>query len=192
AILEDRSRNLYISGSGGLLKVSRDELDAVALGKKAAVHVQRFDEAKGLRFTQFSGGFQPSAWTTPDNRLWFVTNLGLINFRANDLMTSAPQPHSFVEAVRVNGEELALSNAIEIPASMQSLEIDYSAPELAEPDAIAFRYSINDGAWLDAGARRTAYFTSLPAGAVSFRVQAKLGDGSFSTPGDETATLNLY
>ncbi|MEO0436252.1 MAG: diguanylate cyclase [Pseudomonadota bacterium] len=192
AILEDRSRSLYISGSGGLLKVSRDELDAVALGKKVAVHVQRFDEAKGLRFTQFSGGFQPSSWTTPDNRLWFVTNLGLISFRASDLLTSAPQPHSFVEAVRVNGEELALSDAIDVPASMQSLEIDYSAPELAEPDAIAFRYSINDGAWLDAGPRRTAYFTSLPAGAVTFRVQAKLGDGSFSIPGDETATLNLY
>ncbi len=193
AILEDRSRNLWISSAEGMLRVSRDDLDAVALGQKSTVQTRLFDERDGLRSTQFIGGYQPAAWKTPDNRLWYVTTKGLSAFSPPELSAETPALNTYIEAVRVNGEPVPLKETIDLPASLQSLEIDYSSPELGNPDAVNFRYStsLKDRFWQPAGSRRTAYFTALPAGESVFRVQARIGDAPFGDAGETSATIRL-
>lgn len=194
AILEDRSRNLWISGAEGMLRVSRDDLDAIARGEKSTARTRLFDEKDGLRSTQFIGGYQPAAWQTPDNRLWYVTTKGLTAFFPQALSVDNPALNTYIEAVRVNGESVPLGQKVTLPAALQSLEIDYSSPELTNPDAVNFRYSnsLKNNYWQSAGSRRTAYFTALPAGESVFRVQARIGDGPFTETAQSTATLRLF
>jgi signal transduction histidine kinase len=84
-----------------------------------------------------------------------------------------------VEAVRVDGRELAPSDLTAIPAGSGDLEIDYTATALDFPERVQFRYQLvgADQAWREVGSRRRAYYTDLPPGSYRFRVGAHDGDG---------------
>jgi signal transduction histidine kinase len=58
------------------------------------------------------------------------------------------------------------------------VQIDYTALRLTAPGQIRFRHRLDgfDRDWVDAGARRQAYYTNLAPGSYVFRVQAN-GDG---------------
>lgn len=193
-ILEDRSRNLWISGETGLLRVSRDNLDALARGEDIDVQATVFDEEAGLRSGQFLGGFQPSAWAGPDNRLWFSTQRGLVGFHPRSLTGGPRALKTFIEEVRVDGKIVPLESPLRLPSSMRRLEIDYTAPELSGAISINFRYRSveSDQLWENVGSRRTAYFNSLPAGESVFRVQATLGQGPFPDAYEDSATLTVF
>lgn len=194
AILEDRARNLWISTTQGLLRVSRDSLDAVARGERSTLDTRVFDENDGLRTTQFTGGFQPAGWVTRDNRLWFTTTRGVMTFSPQGLATENPTLRTYVDAVRVDGKPVKLSDPVALPANFQSLEIDYSTPELSKAQAVSFRYSTTSDSqfWSNVGDRRTAYFSALPAGESAFRVQASLDGEMFSPAPQSSAALNFY
>ncbi|MDP5052872.1 MAG: diguanylate cyclase, partial [Congregibacter sp.] len=193
AILEDKARNLWISGTQGLLRVSRDSLDAVAQGERKTLETRLFDESDGLRSTQFVGGFQPAAWTTPDNRLWFVSTKGLMAFSPQGLASESPILRTYIDAVRVDGRTVGLMEPLQLPADFQSLEIDYSSPELRNPESVNFRYTTiaNGELWTNAGNRRTAYFSALPAGVTSFQVQASFADLPFAADTGIGAALRI-
>jgi signal transduction histidine kinase len=65
-----------------------------------------------------------------------------------------------------------------LPAGTRTVQIDYTALRLTAPGQIQFRYRLDgfDRDWVDAGARRQAYYTNLAPGNYVFRVQAD-GDG---------------
>lgn len=194
AIIEDRARNLWISTAQGLLRVSRESLDAVARGERSTLDVRVFDESDGLRTTQFAGGFQPAGWVTRDNQLWFATTRGVMTFSPQGLATESPSLRTYIDAVRVDGEPVTLSDPIALPASFQSLEIDYSTPELSRAQAVSFRYGTasDNQFWSDAGDRRTAYFSALPAGDSTFHVQASIAGELFAPTPQSSAVFNFY
>jgi diguanylate cyclase (GGDEF)-like protein len=192
AILDDGHGRLWLSGGEGLTWAERDSLDAVARGEATQVTARLLRESDGLRSAQFQGGFQPAGATAPDGRLWLPTNGGVISFDPAAVLAPAPRLQSYIEAVRVNGEPVPLSRPLTLPATLNSLEIDYTAPQLSNAENVRFRYRVGDeGGWQDAGARRTAYFTSLPAGEKRFTVQAKTGAGPFPEANGDSAQLLL-
>jgi signal transduction histidine kinase/DNA-binding response OmpR family regulator len=74
-------------------------------------------------------------------------------------------------------------DAADIPTQLgvnqRSLSIDYTAPAFLTPQNIRFRYRLDpyDADWIEAGSRRTAFYTGLPPGRYTFRVIASnLGD----------------
>jgi diguanylate cyclase (GGDEF)-like protein len=193
AILDDGDGGLWLSGGEGLTWADRDSLDAVARGEAGQATARLLRESDGLRSAQFQGGFQPAGAIAPDGRLWLPTNGGVISFDPATVLAPAPRLHSYIEAVRVNGEPVPLSRPLSLPATLTSLEIDYTAPQLSNAENVRFRYRIGDeGEWQDAGARRTAYFTSLPAGEQIFTVQAKTGAGPFPETNGDSAGLLLH
>ncbi|WP_439102105.1 diguanylate cyclase domain-containing protein [Congregibacter sp.] len=194
AILEDRARNLWISTTQGLLRVTRDSLDAVARGERNALDTRVFEENDGLRSTQFTGGFQPAGWVTRDNRLWFTSTKGATTFSPQKLTTDSAPLRTYIDAIRVDGKSVVIADTVAIPANFQSLEIDYSSPELSKAHSVRFRYSTvsNNEFWTDAGNRRTAYLSSLPAGETAFRVQASFDGELFPTTPDGLTSLTIY
>lgn len=190
-ILEDRARNLWISGGTGLLRVSRDDLDAIARGEPRTLRAKNFDENDGLRTGQFIGGYQPSAWVDATNRLWFVSARGLTGINPKEFPDKTASLNAVIETVRVDGIEIPLQEPLQLPANFRNLEIDYSAPELSGATSLRFRYtnSAQENLWENVGGRRTAYYTNLPPGPGVFRVQATLGDKPFSDQAERTAQL---
>jgi hypothetical protein len=65
------------------------------------------------------------------------------------------------------------------------LEIRYTALSFLSPSRVLFRYRLEgfDAGWVDAGIRRTAYYTHLPPGKYRFRVKACNADGVWNEAG---------
>ncbi len=57
---------------------------------------------------------------------------------------------------------------VRIPAGHVHFEFDYAGLSFVAPQKVRYRYMLEgfDKAWTEAGARRTAYYTNIPAGHV--------------------------
>lgn len=194
AILEDSMQQLWLSGSGGLVRVAKSALNAVAGGTADQFTAQLFDEADGLRSAQFMGGFQPAAYKAANGHLWFPTNRGLVSTDPTAPARQSSPLHPIIESIRVDGFTVPLTESIELPSATQSLEVDYTAPHMGNADAVVFRYRLGgaNDAWREVGSRRTAYFTSLPPGKSVFTVQASRDEDGNGFIASRRAQLTLH
>jgi signal transduction histidine kinase len=64
-------------------------------------------------------------------------------------------------------------------------QFDYAGLSFTAPQKVRYRYMLEgfDHNWTEAGARRSAYYTNIPPGKYTFRVQAANNDGLWSTSG---------
>jgi signal transduction histidine kinase len=72
-----------------------------------------------------------------------------------------------------------------VPAGHVHFEFDYAGLSFVSPQKVRYRYKLEgfDHDWTEAGARRTAYYTNIPAGHYTFRVQAANNDGLWNSNG---------
>jgi signal transduction histidine kinase/CheY-like chemotaxis protein/ligand-binding sensor domain-containing protein len=182
-ILEDNSHSFWISSRNGLLRVSRADLDDVAQGRKKTLNVDVFGAADGIQgSSDFNFGYHPSACKLHDGTLWFPTYGGVVTVDPSRMSGNPQPPPVLVERVAMN-ERPSIQNGSRIPAGSR-LEFHYTALSFLYPERVRFRFMLEgfDRDWVDAGARRAAYYTNLPPGSYRFRVAASNGDGIWSEP----------
>ncbi|MGV8039929.1 MAG: ATP-binding protein [Thermoanaerobaculaceae bacterium] len=70
---------------------------------------------------------------------------------------------------------------------LRELELHYTALSFVAPEKVRFRYRLEgfDARWVEAGSRRSAYFTSIPPGRYRFHVVACNNDGAWNETGAE-------
>ncbi len=188
-ILADRHGTLWMSSNRGVHQVAEADLLARAADRAAKVRSIGYTRADGMRATQCNGASYPAGWATRDGHLWFPTVLGLVEIDPDDLKINGLAPPVVVEEVRVDGGAIDVSSRPELPADLERLEIDFTGLSLAAPEKVRFRYRLegSDRDWVDAGARRTAYYTHLPPGSYRFAVIAANNDGVWNTQGASIA-----
>src|SRR5207244_4174846 len=73
-------------------------------------------------------------------------------------------------------------DTLEISPGQENLQIQYTGLSFLRPRAIKFKYRLVglDADWVDAGNRRTAYYSHLPPGEYIFTVIAANSDGVWS------------
>jgi len=181
AIVDDGGGFLWISSNRGLQRVSKAELDEVAAGRRPALQGVVFGELDGLRSSEFNGATQPAAWRATDGRLWFPTMNGAVGVLPS-LVAQAPAPRS-VYLERAESGGLALGPDALVSPGAGALEFHYTALHFANPQRLHFRYRLQgfDTEWMDAGMRRSAYYTNIPPGKYVFQVSAALPGGEWST-----------
>jgi ligand-binding sensor domain-containing protein len=174
AILEDAQGHLWLSGNRGVTQVGRSDLEAVAAGKATQVRSRRFGVVDGLKSPECNGGVQPAAWKARDGRLWFATMRGVAVVDPARLRAVAPPPAPVLEAGSANGRALNLAAHALVPPGEGRLELSYTSARLSEPENVTFSYRLDgfDPDWIEAGARRVAYYTNVPPGRYRFRVRA--------------------
>lgn len=189
-ILPDDDGNLWLSGNRGILKIRRADLDAFLDGRATSVGGELLGLADGMRTAECNGGGQPAGLRARDGRMWFPTVDGVVLVDPARLGAGAPPPPVHVREVRVDGAAVDLSRAIVLPASARNLEIHYTAPSFTAPERVRFRYRLDghDDGWVEAGARRAAYYPFIPAGRYRFRVTASSEAGVF---GDRTFSFEF-
>ena len=185
-IVDDGSGGLWITGNKGLFSVSRDALVTFAQDRTSPLQIRRFGLADGLRTNELDGGNTGAAYRAPDGTLWFASSRGIVHADPAHLANNRIVPSVFIEAVRVDDTPLREQDADRIAPGAERWEFDYTALSFRAPDRVQFKYQLVgfDSQWIDAGSRRTAYYTGLPPGEYTFRVIASNEDGGWNTTGD--------
>jgi len=192
-ILEDGAGRLWMNSNRGIFWVRRDELNAFADHRISRIHSTAYTERDGLRNREGNGGFQPAGAKTRDGRLWFPTQDGIVGVDPSLVTQGRAPPPVTVEQVTSHGRVLeADTSKLAVRPDERDLEISYTALTFVEPGNVRFRYRLDpyDADWVDAGSRRTAFYTRVPPGHYTFQVAASQ-DGDRWTPAAATLELNV-
>ena len=181
AILEDAGNHLWFATGTGIARCDCD----MAGGCSNWIE---FGPADGLRSRETATNSHPSAWRSRDGHLWFATPKGLVEVDPAHFPVNTVPPPVAIERLSVDDQPQALRAAdswMKIAAGHVHFEFDYAALSFIAPQKVRYRFMLEgfDRGWTDAGPRRTAYYTNIPPGRYTFRVQAANNDGLWNTDG---------
>jgi len=110
---------------------------------------------------------------------------GVVRVDPTAIPSNPMPPPVVVESLIVDGKPQSLAAKLRVKAGATQWEVQYTALSLAAPERVQFRYRLEglDDEWIDAGSRRSAYFTRLPPGDYTFRVRASNNDGIWNDSG---------
>jgi signal transduction histidine kinase/ligand-binding sensor domain-containing protein len=187
-ILEDRRGYFWMGGNRGIHRVSKRELNAVADGAANRVTSLSLGKGDGLLNAECNGGTWPSGTIGPNGTLWFPTQDGVAMIDpASILVDQQPLP-VVIESVLVDRTLVPFQQTdgvVRIGPEASGIEIAYTGLSFKNAERIRFRFMLEglDREWTDAGTRRTAYYSHLPAGDYVFLVTAANSDGVWNTGG---------
>ena len=184
AILDDGGGRLWFATGNGIARCDWNPLN----GKPDCTHWVEFGYADGLRSRETATNSHPSAWRTHDGHLWFATPRGLVEVDPAHFPVNSVPPGVALERFAIDDVPQTLRGAdlsVQIPAGHVHFEFDYAGLSFVSPQKVRYRYILEpfDHGWTEAGARRTAYYTNIPAGRYTFRVQASNNDGVWNDQG---------
>jgi diguanylate cyclase (GGDEF)-like protein len=182
AILEDSRGNLWMSSLSGIFRISKAQLEEVASGRRKTVASLAFGKADGMKTTECSGGSQPSAWRMGDGRLWFRTLRGVAVIDPARINPVQDPPPVFIEQLKVDNTPVETKSGVQLPAGSGQIEFHYNSIGLLHFKKVKFKYRLAgfDSDWVQAGNRRTAYYTKLPHGTFAFEVTTSRNDGPWN------------
>jgi diguanylate cyclase (GGDEF)-like protein len=139
----------------------------------------------GMKNRECNGANQPPAWKDTAGRLWFPTIEGVTVVDPEHLGGNALPPPVNLEQIVVDGQAVAPKDGLTLAPGARNLEFHYVAPSFVAPGRVRYRYLLEglDTEWVEAGARRTAYYSRLPPRRYRFRVAAANDEGVWNETG---------
>jgi signal transduction histidine kinase len=191
-LLDDGLGYLWLSTHHGLQRIAKDELNRCADGVISTISSQIYDQRDGLPTIEFTGGLQAAGCKTSDGRLWFASSKGLVSVDPARIAPNAIPPPVVLQSLLVDGKSVSLINGAALdrmPPDHQRLEFRFSGLSFVAPSKVLFKYRLDgiDETWVDAGSKRTAFYSRLPAGTYRFRVIACNNDGVWNSDGASLA-----
>ena len=187
-ILADDAGRLWMNTNRGIFWVPRAELTAFVEGRTREVHSTAYTERDGLRNREGNGGVGSAGTRTKDGRLWFPTQDGVAIIDPRSITARRVIAPAVIERIKA-GDSVIIPSGSRVNAGVnqRNLTIEYTALSLLEPKNLRFRYRLEpyDADWIDAGNRRTAFYTRVPPGNYTFRVQASSPDAEWTSLGAE-------
>ena len=181
-LVEDGERGIWLATTCGLVGVAREELDRWWKDPDVHVHPKVLDVLDG--WLPGGAAFQ-AAVRSPDGRLWFA-NAGVLQMvDPEHLPRNTLPPPVHVDEVIADRRSYTLSADLRLPPLTRDLQITYTAPSMAVPQKVRFRYKLDgrDPDWVDSETRRQAFYSDLGPGDYRFRVIACSRDGVWNEAG---------
>lgn len=174
-IEEDAEGNLWISTGNGLAR-----FDPVAETFKV------FSTRDGLQSNEFNSG---ASFKDRAGLMYFGGVHGFNVFDPAQIRDNQTPPPIVISTFRVFNEPLPVDlsgkTRLEIPYWQNFIAFEYAALDFQDPQKNQYAYQLEgfDSGWIEAGDRRYASYTSLPAGNYTFRVKASNSDGLWNETG---------
>jgi PAS domain S-box-containing protein len=174
-LVEDERGDLWVSGNIGVFRVPKRELLEVADGHQPrALHLETFGMEDGLRVVQSS--WRPDAFArAADGRLWLAGARGVAVANPRRRMPTAEPPVVLIPEIQVDERTVGREELLRLRARSSRIAIRYTVTDLLSARRLRFRYRLQgfEPDWVEAGARRTAFYTNLSPGDYTFRVEAR-------------------
>lgn len=181
-IIEDEQGFLWVGGNQGISRIRKYDFQDVAEGKLKKILRTDFGREDGLQNAEVSGVSTPSIIRSQDGKIYFATVGGLASVNPSTLNANQQSFPLHIEEVGFGTITARPESTLYIEPGNSTLEFHYTALTYIAPDRIRFRYKLigfNDD-WIDAGKRRTAYYTNLPPGEYTFCVNSTTDNGTWS------------
>ena len=187
AILDDGMGHLWFATGNGIARCDCNEMGGTGAGPRCS-HWMEFGTADGLHSRETATNSHPSAWRSRDGQLWFATPKGLVEVNPAHFPVNLLPPPVALERFEVDDVTQPLpgpGSRLKVHAGHVHFEFDYAGLSFVAPQKVRYRYMLEgfDSGWTEAGARRAAYYTNIPPGKYTFRVQAANNDGLWNTTG---------
>lgn len=191
--LEDSRGYFWISSNQGIYRVQKQQLNDFARGKTDVVTSIAYGKADGMLNIECNGGHWPAGIRTRDGKLWFPTQDGVAIIDPEQVPINRTPPPVIIESCIVEHRPVPFGKPVKLSPAQTDFEIQYTAFSFANPERIHFKYKLDglDQGWIDAGSRRTAYYSHLPPGSYTFRVIAANSDGVWNTIGQNLPIVML-
>jgi ligand-binding sensor domain-containing protein/two-component sensor histidine kinase len=175
-ILEDADGSLWIASQSGIFRLPKNRPNAAPV---------QYGAADGLVVSECSEGGHPSVWKNQDGSLWFATVKGIATIDPSHAQLNLLPPPVAIEQVLIDGQEFRPTQQMDVPPGRSRLSFEYAGLSFITPQKMKFRYRLDgfDRDWVEAGTRRTAYYTNIPPGHYRFRVLASNADGVWNEAG---------
>ena len=176
-IIESPDHYLWISSNGGIMRISKEELNHYADGLIDGLTVTGFTEEDGMSNREANGGVQTAGVLSADDKLWFPTQDGItvVDPARITQQDALPLPIPVIEAISFSDSLINVSrqSEIQLPSDERNLQISFSAPNYYSPERIKFRYKLDalNRDWEDGSRIRQAVFTNIPPGTHEFQLQ---------------------
>lgn len=184
SILDDNSGYLWMSSNLGIVRMKKDQLDALADHQASSVSYEHFGTADGMLSVECNGdGYSPSGWKTSNGKLMFANIAGVVVVDPEHIAINPVAPPVVIEDVSAGKSVIA--PGAKVPVGKGSLELHFTALSFAAPEKVKFKYKLEgfDQDWVEAETRRVAYYTNLSPGRYRFVVIASNNDGVWNEAG---------
>ncbi len=192
-LAEDDSGYLWCSSNRGIYRIRKADLVARLDGGKARVPWTPFGIDDGMASSECNGGFQSAILRTRDGQLWFPTTAGVAVVHPGNLHMSDEPPPIVLQEMSIEREDVDPRGGASVVHRKGELEFHYAGLFLSAPERVRYRFRLEgfDQEWVEAGVRRTAYYTNIPPGVYTFRVMASVSEGYWSgIPVSASVTLS--
>jgi signal transduction histidine kinase/ligand-binding sensor domain-containing protein len=180
AILDDQKGHLWFATANGIARCDCDMAFSCS-------HWMEFGPVDGLRGREMATNSHPSAWRSSDGWLWFATPKGLVAIDpAHFPVNTVPPPVALIRFAADDVDQpLHGADPLKVQAGHNHFQFDYAGLSFTAPQKVRYRYMLEgfDHQWTEAGVRRSAYYTNIPPGNYTFRVQAANNDGVWNNEG---------
>ena len=184
-ILEDEKENLWMSSNQGIFRISKSELNDFDSETGKSIQTTFYNKSDGMETDECTGSCQPSGFRSKDGTLWFPTPRGIAMVNPGEIQPNTLVPPVVIEKIKVDEEFKDPAQVEKIGPGKKTFEFHYTALSYVSPEKIRFRYRLHpfNDKWVEAGSRRIAYYTNIPAGIYRFQVTACNSDGLWNTTG---------
>ena len=179
---------VWLRDADGVARVSSAEVARALHDSSYRVPTERFDARDRVDGPAYF--LAPNAVLSTDGRVWVRWMGGLGWIDPAHIRRNLVPPLVTVREIVAGGKAYPATSGVTLAKRTSGLSISYTAPSLAVPERVRFRYQLVglDTTWQDAGPRREAFYTNLAPGAYRFEVTAANDDGVWSVA---PATLDV-
>ncbi len=180
-VVELGNGDVWLNGAKGAVRISVAAIRAALEQNRPALPVSidvfgdedGYPGAGGAESTG-SALSRPIVATAEGQRLWVGGTTGVAWIDPARLRTSSAAPRVLVQSLTSNGLQHDPIPGLQLDKGTRSLQVDYTALSYSFPERVRFRYRLAgvDDAWVEAAARRQAFYSNLGPGSYTFLVTA--------------------
>jgi signal transduction histidine kinase/ligand-binding sensor domain-containing protein len=171
-IVEDTIGGVWLARASGFIRIEQTELVKTIADAAYRVPYNVYDASDGLTGMPVWRGSSRTVARAMDGRLLFITSTGLAVIEPRMTAQDWAPVVARIEGAFANEQRFEPVPNVVLPSRTPRLRIDYTALALARPTKMRFRYRLEgfDSDWIEAGARRQAFYTNLQPGRYRFNV----------------------